>query len=307
MDQGTPLVLKENNRHTVIGMFLHQQDKCALYAQLSPEVIDWVHRVSDWTQESNCATLTGCACGIMNEDPTPTRHKRSPSKSKSHQVHQHNNFTIKNFHAGPGRSKERNKFSNSSVNAVDHKNSKSSKLKPHIGNKKKNGKKFPESKVSTNATEKPSVVEYGSDYINAGPDVTYNKYPWMALIMNRLDMSVYPSPANKAWYEQNPPGAGGKYDMCGGALLTNKHVITTADCAITVPYSNVYEIQEAEKMLVKLGYVDKWHGEWLKVKELFPHPDAFKDAETGKNNNLGKLYKSTVIDSHPLSFQLFWS
>ena len=60
-------------------------------------------------------------------------------------------------------------------------------------------------------------------------------------------------------------------------------------------------------MLVKLGYVDKWHGEWLKVKELFPHPDAFKDAETGKNNNLGKLYKSTVIDSHPLSFQLFWS
>ena len=282
MDQGTPLVLKENNRHTVIGMFLHQQDKCALYAQLSPEVIDWVHRVSDWTQESNCATLTGCACGIMNEDPTPTRHKRSPSKSKSHQVH--NNFTIKEFQAE--RSKDGNKFSNSSANAVDHKKSKSAK--PH-SNKKKNGKKFPQSKVLRNATEEPAV-EYGSDYINAGPDVTYNKYPWMALIMNRLDMSVYPSPANKAWYEQHPPGAGGKYDMCGGALLTNKHVITTADCAIKVPYSNVFEMQEARKMLVKLGYVDKWHGDWLKVKELFPHPDAFKDEETGKNNNLGKLY-----------------
>ena len=280
MDQGTPLVLKENNRHTVIGMFLHQQDKCALYAQLSPEVIDWVHRVSDWTQESNCATLTGCACGIMNEDPTPTRHKRSPSKSKSHQVH--NNFTIKEFQAE--RSKDGNKFSNSSANAVDHKKSKSAK--PH-SNKKKNGKKFPQSKVLRNATEEPAV-EYGSDYINAGPDVTYNKYPWMALIMNRLDMSVYPSPANKAWYEQHPPGAGGKYDMCGGALLTNKHVITTADCAIKVPYSNVFEMQEARKMLVKLGYVDKWHGDWLKVKELFPHPDAFKDEETGKNNNLGK-------------------
>ena len=93
LDEGSPLVIEENGRNTVIGMFLKQMKGPAVYAQITPATINWIRENADWIQESSCARnpdseyywakenlFTSCGCGIPNRPAR--RRKRSASNRR---------------------------------------------------------------------------------------------------------------------------------------------------------------------------------------------------------------------------------
>ena len=67
-DRGTPLIVKENGKNTVIGMFEKHltQDPAkgpSLFSKLQLDTINWIINFADWTQDSNCNfTYTSCMC-----------------------------------------------------------------------------------------------------------------------------------------------------------------------------------------------------------------------------------------------------
>ena len=77
LDRGTPLIINENGRNTVLGIFkeqLPQQDTIeglppppaegpALFSQLHADTVNWIMDNADWTQDSACNTFTSCLCG----------------------------------------------------------------------------------------------------------------------------------------------------------------------------------------------------------------------------------------------------
>ena len=77
LDRGTPLIINENGRNTVLGIFkeqLPQQDTIeglpappdegpALFNQLDADAVNWIMDNADWTQDSACNTFTSCLCG----------------------------------------------------------------------------------------------------------------------------------------------------------------------------------------------------------------------------------------------------
>ena len=70
-DLGAPLIIVENDRRTVIGMFLRQMRGPAVYSQITPATVNWIQENADWTQESSCSdpesTFTSCKCGMSNK------------------------------------------------------------------------------------------------------------------------------------------------------------------------------------------------------------------------------------------------
>ena len=80
LDRGTPLIIRENNRYIVIGIFHeHMQgpqlgqtgtDKDpGIFTRLDAETVDWITNYADWTQDSTCETFTSCSCGIPGKPP----------------------------------------------------------------------------------------------------------------------------------------------------------------------------------------------------------------------------------------------
>ena len=69
LDRGTPLIVKENGKNTVIGMFEKHltQDPAkgpSLFYKLQLDTVHWIFNFADWTQDSNCNfTYTSCMCG----------------------------------------------------------------------------------------------------------------------------------------------------------------------------------------------------------------------------------------------------
>ena len=68
LDRGTPLIIKENGRNTVLGIFQEQfnEDSAkgpALFSQLYPDSVNWIMNFADWTQDSACNVFTSCLCG----------------------------------------------------------------------------------------------------------------------------------------------------------------------------------------------------------------------------------------------------
>ena len=68
LDRGTPLIIKENGRHTVLGIFQEtlNEDSAkgpALFSQLYPDSVNWIMNFADWTQDSACNVFTSCLCG----------------------------------------------------------------------------------------------------------------------------------------------------------------------------------------------------------------------------------------------------
>ena len=49
-DHGTPLVLEENGRATIIGIFLYRLNSPAMYAQIDSAIANWIYDYADWTQ-----------------------------------------------------------------------------------------------------------------------------------------------------------------------------------------------------------------------------------------------------------------
>ena len=114
-DEGSPLVIQENGRSTVIAMFLKQMKGPAVYTQITPDTVNWIRDNADWTQESSCARnidspinhweqenlFTSCSCGTPN-GPTRRRHKKSVlSPSRFNQMDSFKNTTSYNrIHKG---------------------------------------------------------------------------------------------------------------------------------------------------------------------------------------------------------------
>ena len=227
-DEGSPLVIKENDRYTVIGMFLKQMKGPALYAQITPDTVNWIRDNADWTQESSCAKnlhsdlhhwtkenlFTSCGCGTPNE--SVRRHKRSASNRR-----------------------RRRKF-----NQTGHKNS----------------------SLSNN------------NRIFNGKDVQNNKYPWQALVFNKLTNNP-----NLGSLGRNPDGT--NFDLCSGSLISNKHILTSAECVLKNKIDNKKIFNEPENIIVKVGSTRRAEGAFIQIKHVEPHEKAFSD---GYNYNIGK-------------------
>ena len=55
-----------------------------------------------------------------------------------------------------------------------------------------------------------------------------NKYPWETLVLNKLKDPCDRSP--NIFRESIPDGV--NYDICSGSLITNKHILTSAECLL---------------------------------------------------------------------------
>ena len=100
--------------------------------------------------------------------------------------------------------------------------------------------------------------------------------------------------------DNNPDGV--NYDMCSGSLITNKHVLTSAECLLKNKETLLDSLKkkkvkavysEANCMFVFLGKSIDFksnNGEMRIVKDYHIHPQAFTDI-TQYNYNLGN--KST--------------
>ena len=115
-------------------------------------------------------------------------------------------------------------------------------------------------------TRKHARDESTLNRILNGEDVADNKYPWQALVFNRLEGSRGPG---DSWYRDIAPD-GQKYDICSGALVTSQHVLTDGPCVETTDKVS----NQAENVFVKLGDTTKGYGnggEFSRVSEIIVH------------------------------------
>ena len=68
LDRGTPLIVEENNKNTIAGIFRENlaQDSIkgpSVFDRLYPEIVNWIIDNSDWAVDSSCYTFTSCTCG----------------------------------------------------------------------------------------------------------------------------------------------------------------------------------------------------------------------------------------------------
>ena len=81
LDVGAPMIIHENGRRTIIGMFLKQMQGAAVFNQITPDTFNWIQENADWTQESSCSdpesTFTSCHCGTANSTPRKRGNNRS--------------------------------------------------------------------------------------------------------------------------------------------------------------------------------------------------------------------------------------
>ena len=234
-DEGSPLVIQENGHNTVIGMFLKQMKGPALYAQITPDTVNWIRENADWTQESSCAKnlhsdlhhwtkenlFTSCGCGTPNN--SVRRHKRSASNRR-----------------------RRRKF-----DKIGHKNS----------------------SISNN------------NRILNGKDVQNNKYPWQALVFNKLTNNPHLGSLGR-----NPDGT--NFDLCSGSLISNKHILTSAECVLKNKNDNQKIFNEAVNIIVKLANTRRSEGIFMEIKHVKPHEKAFTN---GYNYNIGKRFTESKL------------
>ena len=149
-----------------------------------------------------------------------------------------------------------------------------------------------------------------SNRILYGSRVTDSKYPWEILIFSWFKESLqYCDVVLNADMQQTltfwDPGAPVDdpfYDICSGSLITNKHILTSAECLLR----NRKEIEDrsiegikkaphynkAECLYVYLGFTDRDmaldSGNYKTVRSYHIHDLAFSDI-TEYNYNLGNF------------------
>ena len=71
-DRGTPLIVNENSRSTIVGMFQENTKDGtykgpAVFNKITPETFNWIVNTADWTQDSSCHTYATCSCGVKGD------------------------------------------------------------------------------------------------------------------------------------------------------------------------------------------------------------------------------------------------
>ena len=70
LDRGTPLIIQEGGRSTVVGLF-HEQDnpsnKPTLFSKIHPDVFNWIVKYSDGTHDSRCESFISCSCKYQHD------------------------------------------------------------------------------------------------------------------------------------------------------------------------------------------------------------------------------------------------
>ena len=232
LDRGTPLIIKEHSRWTVIGIFhLHLEEDPikgpGIFSRLHPDLVNWITNTAEWTHDSTCETFTSCSCGITSP-PNSERHKRSADATSS------------------------NLKSEKLINRVFH-----------------------------------------------GSDVPVNKYPWEGFVLNRLQEPCIRS--HNVFKENDPDGV--KYDICTGSLISNRHVLTSAECLLKNKQDienqkdskkTRAEYSKRECIFVILGFEDKQaainNEEFYTIEQHIVHNQAFTDVNE-YNYNLGEVLK----------------
>ena len=71
LDQGTPLIIEEGERQTVIGLFEGaenvQSDRPNLFYKIHPDAFNWIVKKADEAHDSSCESYTSCSCGILGK------------------------------------------------------------------------------------------------------------------------------------------------------------------------------------------------------------------------------------------------
>ena len=74
LDRGSPLIIDEGGRQTVIGLFKEQEnahrDRPNLFLKIHTDAFNWIVKNTDETHDSNCESFTSCSCGIPGK-PKP--------------------------------------------------------------------------------------------------------------------------------------------------------------------------------------------------------------------------------------------
>ena len=80
LDRGTPLVVRENGKNTIAGIFRenldHNSQGPSVFDRLSPEIVNWIIDNSDWAVDSSCYTFTSCTCGQQTPGQTLRHNNR---------------------------------------------------------------------------------------------------------------------------------------------------------------------------------------------------------------------------------------
>ena len=227
-DEGTPMIMKENDHSTVVGMFLKTFAGASLVAQVTPNTVNWIRQNADWTQESTCNDrnwkkeniFTSCSCGMSNGDDVQ-RHKRSIDNEMTNETSFNHNWFGK-----------------------------------YVNN---------------------SSFQY-SNRIRNGDNVENHKYPWQVLVINKLVDS-------SGMFHEDPDGS--NFDICSGSIISNKHILTSAECLLKNKNNNLIEYSDKEMIFVKLGDHERRAGEYVSIKHIVPHEKAFTE---GYNYNIGNLF-----------------
>ena len=62
LDVGAPMIIHENGRRTVIGMFLRQMQGAAVFNQITPDTFNWIQENAEETGYEICISSSN---GIM--------------------------------------------------------------------------------------------------------------------------------------------------------------------------------------------------------------------------------------------------
>ena len=139
-----------------------------------------------------------------------------------------------------------------------------------------------------------------SNRILHGTDVPDSKYPWEVIIFNRLKHSGGQCPSDEPQFFKGKNPDGVDYDICSGSLISNKHLLTSADCILKnraemeAQHTNrekvVPQYSAASCLFAILGQTNRVaavnHEQIQTIIKRYPHEQAFTNVNQF-NYNLG--------------------